>query len=104
MNILIEMLTEQFDEYQVEISAEQIKAIASDIETHYEMQAEMEFHATGGRRTIQDSEVERLKLELKRERVKTVCERCNGKGYITSYFLNRSSIERCYVCNGEGRL
>jgi len=49
-------------------------------------------------------ENERLNKELELEKSKIHCKECNGRGYITDNFLNRSSTTRCHKCNGEGRL
>lgn len=48
------------------------------------------------------SEVERLRLELKKEQNKQICSSCMGKGTITTNGPYHSATGSCYSCNGTG--
>ena len=50
------------------------------------------------------TENERLVEGLDRERRKSVCNKCKGKGYIITGDGIRSTESACFKCHGEGKV
>lgn len=49
-----------------------------------------------------EEEVNKLKVELKKEKSKTVCSACNSSGRVTIPGPYHSSNSECYECYGKG--
>lgn len=94
-----ECLAQSLEEHGVIASEQQIIAIASDIEGAHE-NIGMAFYLP---ENPMAGEIAGLQKALKKEKEKVGCRRCNGNGYITSNFGDRSSTSQCDKCHGEGK-
>lgn len=92
-------LTESLDEHGITASAEQIAAVAKDIEGAAE-NVGMAFYQPENPAV---SEVETLRKELALERAKITCRACNGRGRLefTSGPWGINTV--CDRCHGDGR-
>lgn len=95
-----EGLAEAFEEHGVTATAEQIRAIASDVAGWAECIG-MAFHVPAG--DPRDSELADLRKQLERERNKVVCGACKGSGLLRFQGPYHGSTSTCHKCNGAGR-
>jgi hypothetical protein len=101
IDVLKECLAEALDEHAgVSVSDEALTAIAEDIEGFYDNLDLVEYRPANPL----ISETDRLRAELKRERVKVVCKECHGIGRIISYGPYHGSNTQCWKCHGEGKV
>ncbi len=96
-----ECIAEALDDVEIKATEKQIAIIASWIEGAHENYGMAFGHDCIPNPLAQENK--ELMKELKIERDKIHCEKCNGSGSITTSGSVRSSISRCWECNGEGR-
>lgn len=96
-------LEESFSEHGIAATAEQIEAVASDIEGAASVR-----HEACGLDRIPDpreAEIARLKSDLAAERSKTGCPVCGGRGRLSVEFLpGRYATSDCDACHGHGKV
>ena len=93
-------IKESFEDAKIEATQEQINIVSSWVEGAHE-----NYSMANGYDFIPspvNTEIEKLKKELKREREKTICRECNGSGRIITYGGTFQSDSQCYKCNGSG--
>jgi len=96
----IEGVSSSLDEHGVDATAEQIAAIAEDMMGGASVQGEYSHQPRGH----VESEADRLKRELERERRKVTCRPCGGTGTISAPLgTSHWSHSQCDRCNGTGR-
>jgi len=91
---------EIFDEYDISLPDNKLDSIAKDLAISSEMKS-----TYMGYDCIPDPlrlENEKLKKDLDRERGRTICDDCKGKGGEMSYMGTFQSFDRCSKCNGTG--
>lgn len=95
-----ECVSQSLDEHGVTATTEQVVEIAKDIEGAHECHGMAHYVPENPLMR----EVEELTRKLKRERDKTVCEKCWGKGRLIEGFGpgGRTSNSQCWKCSGEG--
>lgn len=89
----IECLSESFEHEGIAATDEQISAVAKAVEIAAENMS-MAF-PSGPPDAPRESEEDRLRRELAREKAKKKCLRCNGTGDDLGIM--------CSLCNGQGR-
>lgn len=94
-----ECLSSSFEEHGIIASKEQIEAIASDIQISHENYG-LAFHVPENPLI---NELRKVKEELKKEKEKVICEKCKGRGLITSNYGTFTSNSQCSKCRGEGK-
>lgn len=83
----------------VDATSEQIAAIAEDIKSCAGVQGDYLAPTDRG-----ISEAHELRAELKTERSKEFCVKCQGTGQLTETVgTSHSSISQCWICKGAGR-
>lgn len=95
-------ISEAFEDAGITATDEQISTVASWVEGAHD-----NYGMARGYNNIsdpRDSENERLKRELEKERDKITCPDCNGSGRIVTHGPVHSSNMHCSKCNGEGRI
>ncbi len=95
-----EAVTTSLEENGVTATAEQIKAIAGDMQASHENIGQA-FHVPESGR---DEEKEQLRRDLERERRAEWCPTCNGSGREIMYGGTFQSNSECSKCRGRGRL
>ena len=95
-----EIVSESFEDHGISATADQIAAVASDVQGAHE-NWDMAF--SGPSPGWHDRELAEIKRQLAQEREKVTCRECRGTGSIIEYFASRQSIETCWKCGGEGR-
>ncbi len=95
-----ECIKESFEDANIKATQEQINIVSGWVEGAYE-----NYNTANGYDCIPNpvnTEIEKLKKELKREREKTICRECNGRGRIITYGGTFQSDSQCSKCNGSG--
>lgn len=96
-----ECLESSLSEHGITFTEEQIKEVAIDVYNAYDCY-DMAFPHPA--KESPNSEVERLKRELKIERGKILCSNCKGAGNIVIPGPYHVGVSTCGRCNGEGRV
>ena len=96
-----ECISEAFDEAKIIATQAQIDMVAEWVEGA----SENESQARGWDCIPHplESENERLKDELAKERGKETCKHCKGTGDDVSYGPSHTAVSQCSYCRGEGR-
>lgn len=104
-----EAVESSLEEAGVTATAEQIEAVARDMEAgheQYDMAYGGQAEASKNWNSIQDSTIEALRCELRDERDKQTCKTCRGTGYSTIRVRGRLCHDadfECHKCHGNGR-
>lgn len=88
-------------DHGVSATRDQIVAIAGDVEGAHDNYG-MAFYSPPAGEHL-NSEIERLKRELKIERAKVVCPECDGRGRLIYNYGPWGVNSHCSKCNGEGK-
>jgi DnaJ-class molecular chaperone len=102
MNYWKECIEEAFDDAGISATEEQINTVADWVKGAHD-----NYGMAFGHDCISnplENENKRLTQELKKEKNKTICDKCNGKGSITTHGPCHSATSLCYKCNGDGRV
>lgn len=102
MNYWKECIAEACEDLKVAATKEQIEELAAWVEgAHENYEQAHGYHAAPNplRQEVRD-----LKEELERERMKVVCEDCNGQGRITFRGPYHSAHGECLECRGDGKV
>lgn len=100
-----ESVASSLEEAGVVVTAEQIKAIADDMEISHD-QHDMAYGldvASSNLSASKEQELSALREELRSERDKVQCRACNGRGHITVNGPSHSATSTCGKCRGYGR-
>lgn len=95
----IEAVESSLEEAGLVATEKQIAGIAGDMEIAFEQYDMAHGYDVASKNlsSDKDSQITKLKKELRYELDKQLCSDCSGKGY-------SSRGSRCYKCNGEGRV
>lgn len=97
----IEAVSSAIDEIGLTATKEQIEVMALNLM----ISAEQESMAFGPvPESPYKSELDALRIELKKEKAATWCGECNGKGWITIPGPYHSSTSKCFKCGGDGKI
>ena len=91
-----------FEDAGITATAEQINSVVEAVKGGRE-----NYSIYTGEHTIEHpavSEAKALKIELAKEKDKRVCNKCWGRGTLTSSGGTFYSTSQCWMCNGEGYL
>ena len=97
-----ECISEAFDEEGIVASQAQIESVAGAVCGCHE-----NYGLAHGHEAIPNplrEELDSVKRDLKAEKDKQICRRCNGTGEERINGPVRSSVSTCFYCRGEGRL
>ena len=101
MDYWSECIAEAFEDAKIPATKDQINTVASWAESAHD-----NYGMTHGHEFIENpykAESERLKIELEKERSKSICSECNGRGRIVTPGPYHSSDSECWACRGDGR-
>ena len=98
-------ISEAAEECGAVLTKDQIDCIASWVESAHDnyRQATGLDVADRNYSSAKDSEIDRLKDEVKKERSKIHCRTCDGRGRIITQGMYHSSDSECWKCRGAGR-
>jgi hypothetical protein len=100
MNYWEECILEAFEDAGISATDEQINIVVEWISGAHE-----NYGMAHGYDAIPNpliTEIKNLKNELKKEKNKTICKECNGKGSVISHGPYHYSESNCHYCNGTG--
>lgn len=97
-----ECIASSLEEHGVTATADQISAIAADVQIGHESHGMAYGHDVIGRGAR--TEADELRDELNREREKQPCDDCKGRGYIVERGPYHHFEHECSKCRGEGRV
>ena len=95
-----ECVSEAFEDAGITANPDQIATVAYWVEGAHENYGMA--HGHDAIPNPQSLEVERLERELQRERNKTICHDCRGRGRIVIRGPVHSADSECSRCRGEG--
>lgn len=102
MDYWTECISEAFSEAGITATKEQIDIVVDIVKNSHE-----NYGTFTGEEHIPNPiviENKELKLKLEREKNKSICHFCNGKGYVRTDGIAHYTHHECYVCNGSGFL
>jgi len=97
-----ECISEAAEDCNLVLTKEQINTLASWVEGAHEQYGMA--HGYDAIPNPLQTENEDLKRELRRERDKTVCPTCNGRGEEITQLPCHTAISQCFRCKGEGKV
>lgn len=97
---------EAFEDAGITATKEQTETVISWVQGGYDNSYQANGNDVADRNLTahRNDEIKKLQDALYKEKQKRTCRSCEGYGNITTSFGSRSSISRCDVCHGDGRL